>query len=123
MQINSSDNQSVNRMGIVKFKSKAAGDIVMFKSNAEQLFRIMGIEASERGVIEPQDLAHAHAQLVAAVNMERMAKAENPVNEDELTVEEKIALKNHVALEQRAFPLLKMLEEAQKKNVDVHWGF
>jgi hypothetical protein len=28
-----------------------------------------------------------------------------------------------VGLEQRAYPLLKMLEEAQKKNVDVHWGF
>ena len=110
-------------MGIVKFKSKAAGDIIMFKSNAEQMFRIMGIEAGERGVIEPQDLSHAHAQLVAAVNAERMAKAENPINEDELTAEEKIALKNHVGLEQRAYPLLKMLEEAQKKNVDVHWGF
>jgi hypothetical protein len=110
-------------MGIVKFKSKAAGDIVMFKSNAEQMFRIMGIDAAERGVIEPQDLPHTHAQLVAAVNAERMAKAENPIDEDELTAEEKIALKNHVGLEQRAYPLLKMLEEAQKKNVDVHWGF
>ena len=110
-------------MGIVKFKSKAAGEIVMFKSNAEQMFRIMGIEPSARGVIEPKDLAHAHAQLVAAINTERMARAGNPVNEDELSVEEKIALKNHVSLEQRAYPLLKMLEEAQKKNVDVHWGF
>lgn len=103
-------------MGIVKFKSKAAGDIVMFKSNADQLFRIMGIEPSERGVIEPRDLAHAHAQLVAAVNAERMARAENPIDEDELSAEEKIALKNHVGLEQRAYPLLKMLEEAAKKK-------
>ncbi len=110
-------------MGIVKFKSKAAGDIVMFKSNADQLFRIMGIEPSERGVIEPRDLNYAHAQLVAAVNAERMARAENPINEDELSAEEKIALKNHVGLEQRAYPLLKMLEEAAKKEVDVHWGF
>lgn len=110
-------------MGIVKFKSKAAGDIVMFKSNAEQIFRIMGIEASERGVIEPGDLAHAHAQLVAAINTERMARSENPIDEDALSAEEKIALKNHISLEQRAYPLLKMLEEAQKKKVDVHWGF
>lgn len=110
-------------MGIVKFKSKAAGDIVMFKSNAEQIFRIMGVEPSERGVIEPKDLAHAHAQLVAAINTERMAKAENPIDEDTLSAEEKVALKSHVSLEQRAYPLLKMLEEAKKKNVDVHWGF
>lgn len=110
-------------MGIVKFKSKAAGDIVMFKSNAEQMFRIMGVEPSERGVIEPKDLAHAHAQLVAAINTERMARSENPVDEDELDEDEKIALKNHVSLEQRSYTLLKMLEAAQKKNVDVHWGF
>jgi len=110
-------------MGIVKFKSKAAGDIVMFKSNAEQMFRIMGVEPSERGVIEPKDLAHAHAQLVAAINTERMAKAQNPIDEDTLSEEEKVALKSHVSLEQRAYPLLKMLEEAQKKNVDIHWGF
>lgn len=110
-------------MGIVKFKSKAAGDIVMFKSNAEQMFRIMGVEPSERGVIEPKDLAHVHAQLIAAINTERMARSENPIDEDELSAEEKVALKSHVSLEQRAYPLLKMLEEAQKKNVDVHWGF
>lgn len=110
-------------MGIVKFKSKAAGDIVMFKTNADQMFKIMGVEPSERGVIEPGDLAHAHAQLVAAINTERMAKADKPIDEDELDEEEKLALKNHVSLEQRAFMLLKMLEAAQKKNVDVHWGF
>jgi hypothetical protein len=52
-----------------------------------------------------------------------MARAENPIDEDELSAEEKIALKNHVGLEQRAYPLLKMLEEAGKKEVDVHWGF
>ena len=110
-------------MGIVKFKSKAAGDIVMFKTNADQIFKIIGIDSSERGVIEPQDLAHAHAQLVAAINTERMAKAENPIDEDELDEDEKIALKNYVSLEQRSYTLLKMLEAAQKKNVDVHWGF
>lgn len=111
-------------MAIVKFKSKAAGDIVMFKEHADKLFRIMGIEAAARGVIEPADLARVHAQLVAAVNMERMAKAEQaPVDEADLSPEERVALQNHVSLEQRAYPLLKMLEAAQKKQVDVHWGF
>ncbi|HEX4917200.1 MAG TPA: DUF1840 domain-containing protein [Limnobacter sp.] len=110
-------------MGIVKFKSKAAADIVMLEPHAEKLFKIMGIDAGERGVIEPKDLAHAHAQLVAAINLERMAKADNPINEDELNPQERLALRNHVSLEQRAYPLLKMLEEAQKKDADVHWGF
>ncbi len=110
-------------MGIVKFKSKAAGDIVMFKEHAHKLFRIMGIEPSERGVIEVENLAHAHAQLVAAVNTERMAKSEAPVDESELSPEERAALVNHVSLEQRSYPLLKMISDAMKKQVDVHWGF
>lgn len=111
-------------MSIVKFKSKAAGDIVMYQEHANRLFKIMGLESGERGVIEPQDLAHAHAQLVAAVNMEKMAKADKGlVDESELSPEELRAIRNHVSLEQRAYPLLKMLEAANSKGVDVHWGF
>ena len=110
-------------MGIVKFKSKAAADIVMLKPHADKLFKIMGIETGERGVIEPANLAHAHAQLVAAINHERMARADQAVQEEDLSPEERLALRNHVPLEQRAYPLLKMLEEAKRKDVDVHWGF
>lgn len=111
-------------MSIVKFKSKAAGDIVMYKEHADRLFKIMGIEGGERGVIETQNLGHAHAQIVAAVNMEKMARADKgPIDESELSPEELLAIRNHVSLEQRAYPLLKMLEAAQKKGCDVHWGF
>jgi hypothetical protein len=111
-------------MSIVKFKSKAYTDIIMFKEHASRLFSIMGIETSERGVITPDQLTAAHAHLVAAINMEKMVRSDAPlVDEDDLSAEERLALKNHVSLEQRAYPLLKMLEAATQKNVDVHWGF
>jgi len=110
------------KMAIVKFKSKAAADIVMFKNNAEDLFRVMGLELSGRGVIEPADLPALHAQLVAAINTEKMAQAE-PVDETDLSAEEKAALSNQVSLGQRAYPLLQMMEAAMRKQVDVHWGF
>lgn len=111
-------------MGIIKFKSKAAAEIVMLRPHAETLLRIIGMEAGERGVIPPEDTAHAMASLIAAINQERMAK-EGVTEPDpsDLSVEEKRLLANHVSLEQRAYPLLKMLEAAQKTKVDVHWGF
>lgn len=111
-------------MSIVKFKSKAYTDIIMFKEHASRLFSIMGIETSERGVITPDQLSAAHAHLVAAINMEKMAKeGTSPLDESDLSPEEQQAIKNHVSLEQRAYPLLKMIEAATQKNVDVHWGF
>lgn len=111
-------------MGIVKFKSKASADIVMFKEHAERLLTTMGLQLGDRGLIQPAHLAQAHALLVAAVNTEKMAKADwPPVEESELSPEELHAHRNQVSLEQRAYPLLKMLEAATKQGVDVHWGF
>lgn len=111
-------------MGIVKFKSKAYTDIIMFKEDANRLFSIMGIEASGRGVITLDQLAGTHAHLMAAIASEKMAHVgARPVDESDLTPEAQQALKNHVSLEQRAYPLLKMLEAAIQKQVDVHWGF
>lgn len=111
-------------MSIVKFKSKAAGDIVMFRDNAEQLLKIMGKELGERGVIQPAELPQAYAQLVAAVNHDKLAHSEPSDDElEDLDPHEKEALRNKVSLAQRAYPLLKMLEAAQAKAVDVHWGF
>lgn len=111
-------------MSILKFKSKAAADIVMLRPNAETLLKIIGTEAGERGVIEACDTPRAIAQLVAAINQERMGNEGKPeVDVTDLSPEERKAIANHVSLEQRAYPLLKMLEAAHKKNVDVHWGF
>ena len=111
-------------MSILKFKSKAAAEIVMLRPNAETLLKIIGTEAGERGVIEASDTSRAIAQLVAAINHERMGNEGKPeIDVTDLSPEERRALANHVSLEQRAYPLLKMLEAAHKKNVDVHWGF
>lgn len=111
-------------MSIVKFRSKAAAEIVMLGEHADMLLKIMGKERGERGVIQPQDLSEAHAKLVAAVNRDKMSRShEHEVDPHDLTPREREAHNNRVTLEQRAYPLLKMLEEADKTQVDVHWGF
>ena len=111
-------------MSMIKFKSKAAADIVMLKPPAEKLLAIMGLTAGERGVIPTTALPSAQAQLTAAIEQERMAKTgQARVDESELNADEKRALVEAVSLEQRAYPLLRMIQVAQEQGQDVHWGF
>lgn len=110
-------------MAVVKFRSKASAEIVMLKSHAETLFKIMGIALEERGVITADQLDGTMANLSAAVLQEQMAKqAEPPLTEDEEAAQPK-GMAAPVSLQQRSYPLLRMMQEARKANVDIHWGF
>ena len=110
-------------MGIVKFRSKAATEIVMLKSNAEALLKIVGRDLEERGVIEHQDLPEAIAKLQSAMIQEKMAEAEKPpLSEDEEAAQPK-GMGAAVNLNQRAYPLFRMMQVAHEQGVDVHWGF
>ena len=110
-------------MGIVKFRSKAAAEIVMMKSHAQLLLQIIGRELTDKGVIETNDLSEAAAKIQAAMIQEKMAEAEKPP----LTEDEEAAIPKGMAapvnLNQRAYPLLRMMQLAQESGVDVHWGF
>lgn len=109
---------------LVKFKSKAAGDIVMYREHAGPLFQIMGLELNERGVIEADQMAQRVAPLKAAFEQAKQAQKTQPeLDTTDLDPEELRAIKNQVGLHQRAFPLLNMMEAAAAKGVDVHWGF
>lgn len=111
-------------MGIVKFKSKAGADIVMLKPHAENLFSIMGLELRPQGVITPEQMPEVSARLIAAINQEKMAESgKADIDETDLTPQEIAAIRNHVSLEQRAYPLLKLLQAAQQNDKDIHWGF
>jgi DNA-binding response OmpR family regulator len=109
-------------MGIVKFRSKASAEIVMLKPHAQALFKTMGLEFEERGVITPDQLSEVIARITAAMLQEKMAQEANPLSEDEEAAQPK-GMAAPVSLQQRAYPLLKMLQEAAKIEVDVHWGF
>ena len=109
-------------MGIVKFRSKASAEIVMLKTHAEMLAKLLHIDVQERGVITSEHLPQAIATLMAAIEQDKMAHSENPLTEDEEAAQPK-GMAAPVSLYQRAYPLLKMMQEAALKNVDVHWGF
>ncbi len=109
-------------MGIVKFRSKASAEIVMLKAHADLLAKILNVDLQDRGVITTEHLPEAIAKLVAAIEQDKMAHSENPLTEDEEAALPK-GMAAPVSLHQRAYPLLKMLQEAAAKDVDVHWGF
>ena len=47
----------------VKFKSKAAADLLMVSAHAEALLKTLGKTAAQPGILEPQDMPRALATL------------------------------------------------------------
>ena len=76
-----------------------------------------------RGVINAEQVPDALRRLVDAVEEE---KAQLKAAREEAELHDKqgdgTAQPRPITLGQRAFPLIEMLREAQKKNVDVTWG-
>ena len=110
-------------MALVVFRSKAAGEIFMFEESARRIFEIIGRQESPRGVITAEQVPEALRRLVDAVEEE---KAQLKAARDDAELHDKqgdgTVQPRPITLGQRAFPLVEMLREAQKKKVDVTWG-
>ncbi|HEX7156709.1 MAG TPA: DUF1840 domain-containing protein [Burkholderiaceae bacterium] len=107
------------------FRSKAAGEILMFAESARRIFAILGKEEAPRGVITAAQVGDALERLVAAVENERAElKAARERNElsERLGDGTGTSTLPPITLGQRAFPLIEMLRSAQKRHVDVTWG-
>jgi len=94
---------------IYKFKSKAAGDVIMLAGNGDQLLRALGREPAAKGIIEPAHMPAAIAALQAAI----AADEQPPENEDKPAP---------VGLRQRFWPMVEMLRRAQAAAEPVVWG-
>jgi hypothetical protein len=110
-------------MALVVFRSKAAGEIFMFAETARRIFDIIGRQEAPRGVITAEQVPDALQRLVDAVEEE---KAQLKAAQDEADLTDKqgdgTVRQRPITLGQRAFPLIEMLREAQKRKVDVTWG-
>ena len=61
---------------LYKFKSKAAGDVVMLEETAHQVLRILGREPQAKGILEVAAMPAATAAIEAAVEEEEQARRE-----------------------------------------------
>jgi hypothetical protein len=107
---------------LIVFKSKAAGDVMMFGDVAYALMEIMGKPPEAKGIVTVEQLPAAIARLKAAVAQD---KAEKPVVDHDERIFEKTpegGKREYVSLARRAVPLIELLEYSLKEEVPVTWG-
>jgi Domain of unknown function (DUF1840) len=105
---------------IYKFKSKAAGDVIMMGSAGDDVLRLIGKPAAAQGIIDVASMAGAIAALEQAVAADERARAEA---ESAAKAEgKKAAPREGVTLRQRAWPLLEMMKRSMRENAEIVWG-
>jgi hypothetical protein len=105
---------------LYKFKSKAAGDLIMLEPNGRQVLQIIGKDPSPTGIVEPAQMTSAIQALESAIARE---EAEQKKAEDEAKAKgEKAFRPDGISLRQRAVPFIDMLRRAEKAGEDIVWG-
>lgn len=97
---------------IYKFKSKAAGDVIMLGPNGDQMLRLIGHEPAAKGIVDVAQLPAAIAALRAAVQQEETAQDED----------EDGTPRNAVSLSQRLWPVIELFERSLGEKQPVVWG-
>lgn len=109
-----------NREMLYKFKSKAAGDLIMLEGVGQQVLEIIGKSPGATGIILPEQMQGAIDALQQAITREEADK--------EAAI---AAAKTHgepaprfapVSLRQRAHPFIAMLKECLAENKEIVWG-
>ena len=94
---------------IYKFRSKAAGDVIMLQPHGDQLLRLIGREPSAKGIIEVADMAGAIEALQNAA-AQSDAPGEEPNGE------------RGVGLKQRVWPMIELLKRSSAAAEPIVWG-
>lgn len=102
---------------IYKFKSKAAGDVIMMKPGGDQVLEIIGKAPADKGILQVADMPAAMKALEAAINAEDTAKKDGDDEEGAAG-----AGRDRVSLRQRAWPLLEMIKRSHAAGHDIVWG-
>ena len=105
---------------LYKFKSKAAGDLIMLEPNGRRVLEIIGKDPGPKGIIEPSQMPGAIAALESAIARE---EAEQQAAIDEAKAKGQVAPRfDTVSLRQRAVPFIDMLKRADKAGQEIVWG-
>ena len=105
---------------LYKFKSKAAGDLIMLEPNGRQVLQIIGKDAGPKGIILPEEMPGAISALEAAVARESADK--NARTDEAKSNGQSPQGGEGVSLRQRAVPFLDMLRRCEKAKQEIVWG-
>ena len=106
---------------IYKFKSKAAGDVIMTGPNGDQLLRVLGRDPSPKGIVLPDDMPAAMQRLQKAIDDEEAARAQAEA-EAKAAGQSTAPRDGFVSLRQRAWPFMEMLRRSHSAGKEIVWG-
>jgi hypothetical protein len=105
---------------LYKFKSKAAGDLIMLEPNGRRVLQIIGKDPGPKGIILPEEMPGAIAKLEQAIADE---EAEHKRLIEEAKAKGEVPPKfDAVSLRQRAVPFIDMLNRCSKEEKEIVWG-
>lgn len=105
---------------LYKFKSKAAGDLIMLEPNGRRVLEIIGKDSDPKGIILPEQMPQALSALEQAIARE---EAEQQAAIDEAKAKGEVPPRfDAVSLRQRAVPFMDMLRRCEKAGKEIVWG-
>ena len=105
---------------IYKFKSKAAGDVIMLAPAGDDVLRLIGKVPAAQGIIEAGSMTAAIAAIEQAVAADEAARAQ--AEKDAAADGKKLGARDGVTLRQRAWPLVEMMKRSMAESADIVWG-
>lgn len=105
---------------LYKFKSQAAGDLIMLEPNGRRVLEIIGKDAGPKGIILPEEMPAATAALEQAIAQEEQQQAA-AIAEAQAQGQTPPRF-DGVSLRQRAVPFLDMLKRCSAAGKDIVWG-
>jgi len=110
---------------IYKFKSKAAGDVIMLQPTGDKVLAIIGKDVTPKGIIEPAQMAAAIQALGDAVAVDDAARTRAAAGDEPAPGgggEPGPDTRDKISLRQRAWPLVEMMKRALAANEPITWG-
>ena len=98
-----------------KFKSKAAGDLIMTQPVGDRVLSLIGKAVTPQGIIEVDQMSAAMSALEAAVAVE----SPKPDGDDDAGAGAKA---DRVSLRQRVWPMVEMMKRAAAEKQPITWG-
>ncbi|ACB36210.1 Domain of unknown function DUF1840 [Leptothrix cholodnii SP-6] len=109
---------------LYKFKSKAAGDVIMTAPIGDRILRLLDREPAAQGIFEveamPGAIAALEAAIVADEALRRAAEAEAAADPEPRSPPP--PGRDNVSLRQRAWPLIEMMKRCHAEDAPIVWG-
>ena len=109
---------------LYKFKSKAAGDVIMTAPIGDRILRLLDREPAAQGIFEVAAMPGVIAALEAAIAADEALRraAEAQAAQDPEPQSRPQPGRDNVSLRQRAWPLIEMLKRCHAEDAPIVWG-